>query len=113
MSSFIKWLLQWPLPIVKPHQVKNVLSHYYVGDNKSILYRTLISPACDAAVNRFPKWLAPNTVTAIGMFVNIIPSILLPLWYGWDLDGYISPAFCLLIGVCYVFYMFMDNCDGK
>ena len=58
-------------------------------------------------------WLAPNVVTLSGFLVNLIPSILIIVLYGWDLSGPLDNWFCFLLGSCYGFYMWMDNCDGK
>jgi ethanolaminephosphotransferase len=34
-------------------------------------------------------------------------------WWGYELEGPISGAMCLIIGISYQGYIILDNCDGK
>lgn len=101
------------LPLISEEKFQLVKTHYYVGDNKSILYNYVLNHMCNWIVDKFPLWLAPNLITFIGFLVNLIPSVLVIAIYGYDLFGNLDAWFCYVIGVTYTFYIIMDNCDGK
>jgi phosphatidylglycerophosphate synthase len=55
----------------------------------------------------------PNLITLAGFLCNVIPTIMLPLLYGSDLEGEMSAWFLTMCGIAFFVYMICDNCDGK
>jgi ethanolaminephosphotransferase len=52
-------------------------------------------------------------ITLIGFLFNLIPHILIPVFYGFDFIGYLPASVSASLGLCYFCYMICDNCDGK
>jgi ethanolaminephosphotransferase len=52
-------------------------------------------------------------ITLIGFLFNLIPHILIPIFFELDFFGYLPPSVCIGLGACYFCYMVCDNCDGK
>ncbi|KYQ93428.1 CDP-alcohol phosphatidyltransferase [Tieghemostelium lacteum] len=94
----------------------------YKGGNtidKSIMYRFVISPACDKLVNYFPRFLAPNLITAIGLFCNFLGLYIIVQYIGVNksTDTPIDDSECRWVhffaGFMIFIYMMLDNIDGK
>lgn len=100
-------------PYIKKEHFERVRNHRPNCTNLSVYYHKVLSPCCDAIVERLPAWLAPNVITVWG-FCWILASLLLTVvLYGNSADGYYSPYLCIFSGIAFFIYNVADNCDGK
>lgn len=60
-----------------------------------------------------PTWLAPNVITLLGFMCTVIPHLIVLIGYSADLYGNIPTWLCLLAAIGQLFYMILDNADGK
>lgn len=100
------------LDLVDDSVKQKLLDYKYKGQDDSILYKKLISPLCQYIVDKhLPTTLAPNTITIIGFFVNLLPFFLLVIMDtpGQPASGWLS----VIQGICILIYSICDNCDGK
>ncbi|KAN0018171.1 hypothetical protein ACTFIV_002801 [Dictyostelium citrinum] len=91
--------------------------------DKSIMYQYVISPSCNIIVEYFPKNLAPNLITAIGLFCNFLGLFSVFYFIGFNENvGGNKPTLeddssvrwvYLFAGMMIFIYMMMDNIDGK
>jgi ethanolaminephosphotransferase len=49
----------------------------------------------------------------MALMVNVLPCVYLLLVFGPDYDNEISAMMCYTIGISYMIYIILDNCDGK
>lgn len=65
----------WPEPL-SPAQLKRLEEHKYSASGRS-----LFEPPCQVfwnwLVQQTPTWIAPNTLTIVGLLVNIISTVVL------------------------------------
>lgn len=93
------------------------LPHFqYHGEDHSLLYKYVLSPLATFCVYRLtPEWLAPNSITLIGLVFMIVAY--LAMWfYVPSLEIPIEEPprwiYCLN-GVAILLYQTLDNMDGK
>lgn len=85
----------------------------YSGQDKSLLYKYLLSPWADFCVQKFtPLWMAPNTITTIG-FVGQLVATSVAVYYSRDAVTPPPTWSYLLSALCMFAYSTMDNMDGK
>mmetsp|Transcript_6127 Transcript_6127/g.10407 ORF Transcript_6127/g.10407 Transcript_6127/m.10407 type:complete len:114 (-) Transcript_6127:1056-1397(-) len=113
MSSIVSWLLGGNRPFVKKGKETLVLNHKYVGNNDSIFYHYVLNSLCTAIVERIPTNIAPNLITLMALMVNVLPCLHLYVVYGPKYEGEISAEMSYVIGISYMIYIVLDNCDGK
>lgn len=88
----------------------------YKGEDRSLLYAHVLSPLAQFCVDRFvPRWMAPNSITLIGLFFMI--SSYSVMWY-FSPDLIPQPDapprwVYLLNAACILLYQTLDNIDGK
>lgn len=65
----------WPEPL-SPAQLKRLEEHKYSASGRS-----LFEPPCQIywnwLVQQIPTWIAPNTLTIVGLLVNILTTVVL------------------------------------
>lgn len=65
----------WPEPL-SPAQLKRLEEHKYSASGRS-----LFEPPCQIywnwLIQQIPTWIAPNTLTIVGLVVNIISTLVL------------------------------------
>ena len=90
-----------------------LLAYKYSGQDDSILYKHVISPLCQWIVEKkTPTWLAPNTITVVGMLINLFPHLLIFL----TVEDEKTPPHRVLMfmqGAGMILYSIADNMDGK
>ena len=94
-------------------QKLSIASYKYSGTDSSLLYKHVLSPLAQNCVDMFvPSWVAPNVITALGLFFSVA-SCLITLAFDPTLEGkaprwvYFSTAASILL------YQTLDNMDGK
>ena len=87
----------------------------YQGEDLSLLYKYVLSPLATFCVYRLtPVWLAPNSITLIGLIFMVIAYSV--MWYYAPLVEYAEelPRWIFLLnGVAILVYQTLDNMDGK
>lgn len=67
--------LLWPEPL-SPAQLKRLEEHKYSASGRS-----LFEPPCQIfwnwLIQQTPTWIAPNTLTIVGLLVNVISTVVL------------------------------------
>jgi len=96
---------------VTEKNLKALDKYKYVGNDRSIL-APYFQYWWRFAVNYLPEWLAPNTVTLIGLFF-MIASYFVNVYYCPNVKG-IAPAWTYLFhAFCVFMYQTLDALDGK
>lgn len=98
---------------IEDQYINNLKNYKFRGGDNSIYYHYVISPVCNVMVNYFPKWLAPNTISSSGFFINLINLILTTYYGGWKGCDYYPPWVCYTTSFLYSFYIYLDAADGK
>lgn len=65
-------------------QLEAMKNHQYKGSNSSMLYQHVLRPFAVFWVELTPRWIAPNTITLVGL---LFPSI------SFVVMGYMNPTF--------------------
>eukprot|EP01006_Ploeotia_vitrea_P038287 TRINITY_DN66224_c8_g3_i2.p1 TRINITY_DN66224_c8_g3~~TRINITY_DN66224_c8_g3_i2.p1 ORF type:complete len:462 (+),score=36.17 TRINITY_DN66224_c8_g3_i2:82-1386(+) len=91
---------------------ENLKKYKYAGEDRSYIYRYLLTPMNNWLVTFFPPWLAPNTVTVTG-FLNVILAHIVIWYYCPNLSGEPPTWAIILCAVTLFIYQTLDNLDGK
>eukprot|EP00977_Amphora_coffeiformis_P002175 scaffold425_cov175-Amphora_coffeaeformis.AAC.34 len=88
----------------------------YQGEDRSLLYKYVLSPLATFCVNQLtPVWLAPNSITLIGLMFMI--ASYLAMWFyvpSLEMPSEEPPRWIYLLnGVAILVYQTLDNMDGK
>lgn len=89
------------------------LLHYkYKGGDSSPIYAHVLSPLAQFFVDYTPTWIAPNTITLVGLLLPLTMSLLCVIFNPMlTPDG---PSWLALFsGLALFIYQTMDNMDGK
>lgn len=71
------------IPVDHEEKLRN---HKYTGEDHSILYNNFFSPIAGYCVEKWtPEWLAPNTITLMGLFNILIPYLCIWYYTVWDM----------------------------
>ncbi|KAF2075427.1 hypothetical protein CYY_003256 [Polysphondylium violaceum] len=82
--------------------------------DNSLMYNYVISPTCNVLVEYIPKCIAPNLITAIGLFCQLLGLGLACYYLGFENTKDDSHRWVHLFSGAMVFiYMMLDNIDGK
>lgn len=88
-------------------------NYKYRGGDRSITYSLVLSPLAEKSLALVPRWVAPNTLTSIGMVCSA-SAYLLIYWYCYDFTCREAPAWVTpLAGLGFFLYQTLDNMDGK
>lgn len=96
----------------REERLKNLRDYKYVGVDKSFISNHIMNRVWDFFVALFPRWLAPNVITLLGLAV-ILSAWLVNVFYDCECSGkapsfvYFNNALCLFL------YMMFDATDGK
>ncbi|KAG7561980.1 hypothetical protein FFLO_02620 [Filobasidium floriforme] len=94
-------------------QLEGLNLYKYSGVDKSLLSKTILTPYWNHLVTYFPKTIAPNTITSIGLgFVAVNIATLLffdPKYEGKELPSWVYLSW----GIGLFLYQSMDAIDGK
>ena len=94
-------------------QLQGLKLYKYSGVDKSILSKTVLTPYWNNLVKLFPKYIAPNTITLMGLtmiFINVATL----LWHDPQYEGYALPSWVYWsFSIGLFIYQSMDAIDGK
>ncbi|KAJ9125085.1 hypothetical protein QFC22_000038 [Naganishia vaughanmartiniae] len=94
-------------------QLAGLKLYKYSGVDKSILSKTILTPYWNNLVKLFPRYIAPNTITLMGLtmiFINIVTL----LWFDPKYDGHALPSWVYWsFSIGLFIYQSMDAIDGK
>jgi ethanolaminephosphotransferase len=92
-------------------------AYKYVGSDNSLIYKHILTPMNVFLIGFFPRWLAPNAITLIGLacclLAHGITIFYNPAWYGSG-QNTIMPTWAYIAVAFLVFaYQTLDNLDGR
>ncbi|KAI5454806.1 hypothetical protein NCC49_003689 [Naganishia albida] len=94
-------------------QLQGLKLYKYSGVDKSVLSKTILTPYWNNLVKLFPRYIAPNTITLMGLtmiFINIATL----LWFDPTYEGHALPSWVYWSFSAGLFiYQSMDAIDGK
>lgn len=92
---------------------ENLKKYRYHGVDKSLLYKYALSDWAQWCVDKFiPLNMAPNTITLIGLVLQVIACAALFAYCPTMKED--APRWaCALAGLCLFAYSTLDNMDGK
>jgi phosphatidylglycerophosphate synthase len=97
---------------LSPAQLKALNEHKYSVAGQS-LFEPYFQIFWTKAINYVPLWMAPNFMTILGLFFNIVSTLIL-VYYSPDGKQYDIPAWALIFtGVSLFLYQTLDALDGK
>ncbi|CAH1390052.1 unnamed protein product [Nezara viridula] len=97
--------------ILTPGQLKRLAEHKYSSESISILDR-ILQPWWNWLVGQVPIWVAPNLITMVGLFINIITTLIL-VWYSPDAQTEAPRWTYVLCALGLFAYQSLDAIDGK
>ncbi|XP_074033133.1 choline/ethanolaminephosphotransferase 1 bbc isoform X2 [Leptinotarsa decemlineata] len=92
-------------------QLKKLGEHQYLCQSVSILDKFL-QPYWSWLVLKVPIWLAPNSITILGLFINIVTALIL-VWFAPDAKTEPPRWACGLCALGLFIYQSLDAIDGK
>ncbi|KAK1906178.1 Cholinephosphotransferase 1 [Dissostichus eleginoides] len=100
----------WPEPL-SPAQLKRLEEHKYSASGRS-----LFEPPCQVywnwLVEQTPIWIAPNTLTIVGLMINILTTVVLVYYCPTATEE--APAWAFIMSALGLFiYQSLDAIDGK
>ena len=84
----------------------------YAGEDRSWLYRYVLTPMNKFLVEFIPRSVAPNTITITGLSCTAL-SHLLTLYHSPSFSTPLPPWLCYLAGFILFAYQTIDNLDGR
>eukprot|EP00871_Galdieria_phlegrea_P004394 jgi/Galph1/4956/GphlegSOOS_G3637.1 len=99
-------------PFFSEKQLAVLREYRNFGEDRSILYRWILSKFYDSIVHLLPLWMAPNLVTFIGLLCAVTSHGIV-LYFCPELDDDASRVVYLLAFVGLFIYMVLDNLDGR
>uniref|UniRef100_A0A3B3CCJ8 Cholinephosphotransferase 1 n=1 Tax=Oryzias melastigma TaxID=30732 RepID=A0A3B3CCJ8_ORYME len=100
----------WLDPL-SPAQLKRLEEHKYSASGRS-----LFEPPCQIfwnwLVQQIPTWIAPNTLTIVGLLVNVVSTVILVCYCPTATEE--APAWAFILSALGLFiYQSLDAIDGK
>lgn len=101
---------------LNPQAARELPRYQYQGEDRSLLYRYVLSPLASFCVYRLtPKSMAPNTITLFGIVLMLLSYIF--MWYYVPnlIPGRVEPPRWIFLfnGIATFIYQTLDNMDGK
>ena len=93
--------------------LENIKNFKYAGTDNSLFYSKILSPCLNKLINYFPQSLAPNLITLMSFFFNILSFYITLMDGGLDYYSILSRGTCLFQAVAHILYYVLDNLDGK
>ncbi|RHY45391.1 hypothetical protein DYB34_012065 [Aphanomyces astaci] len=97
---------------VSPEGSKNLKLYTYKGIDHSLIYKHVLTPMNNYLMQFVPLWLAPNTITLLGLIAVIVSHIIVAS-YSPNFEGEAPAWVYLFSAVALFFYQTLDNLDGK
>lgn len=99
------------MEVLTQEQLRRLESHKYSSSGTS-LTEPVMQIFWRWLVELFPKWIAPNTITIVGLLINIATSLLLMLYCPTAVET--APSWAYIINAIGLFvYQALDAIDGK
>lgn len=99
------------MEVLTQEQLRRLESHKYSSSGSS-LTEPVMQIFWRWLVELFPKWIAPNTITIVGLLINIATSLLLMLYCPTAVES--APSWAYIINAVGLFvYQALDAIDGK
>jgi ethanolaminephosphotransferase len=99
-----------------PQAAKELPHYQYNGEDRSLIYRFILAPLALFCVNHLtPRWLAPNTITLVGL-VFMALAYLLMWYYSPQFDSSVDdiPRWIFFYNaIAMLVYQTLDNMDGR
>ncbi|KAI7901262.1 CDP-alcohol phosphatidyltransferase-domain-containing protein [Cokeromyces recurvatus] len=93
-------------------RLENLRFYKYASIDKSYLSKYVLRHYWDFAITLFPKWIAPNLITLIGLLFMVINVIIICIWsphLSEDAPNWICFSFAIGLWL----YSTFDNVDGR
>lgn len=93
-------------------QIENLRLYKYSAVDKSYITKYVLRPYWDFAIKLFPRWIAPNLITLIGLFFMIFNVLVICIWnsdLGVEGPRWINFSFAAGLWL----YSTFDNVDGR
>ena len=104
-----------PYFFLTPEAARALHYYEYKGEDRSLLYRYILSPLAQYFVDNYtPKWLAPNVITLTGLLLMLFAYLL--LWYHdplFESPDTVPRWIFLYNAAALLVYQTLDNMDGK
>jgi ethanolaminephosphotransferase len=90
----------------------NLITYQYSGEDKSLIFKHVLTPMNKVLVEFFPTWLAPNTITVSGL-LSVMISHMVMWYYTPSLEGHAPTWVYIFNGFMLWVYQTLDNLDGR
>ena len=87
------------MAVLSDKQLKRLSEHKYKRDGGYTLLEPQLQPFWNWVVEKCPTWLAPNTITFVGLMVNVFTSLII-IFYIPDNKEHVSSS-------NYLYYMYV------
>ncbi|KAI8878182.1 Choline/ethanolaminephosphotransferase [Backusella circina FSU 941] len=97
---------------LREEKIENLRAYKYAATDKSFISRYILKHYWDFAIKLFPRWIAPNLITLIGLFFMIANVIIIGIWLpdlGTEGPSWIYFSFAAGLWL----YSTFDNVDGR
>jgi len=99
------------MEVLSPTQLKGLEKHKYSSSGTSLV-EPIFQVYWRWLVELVPRWVAPNTITIVGLIINIVTSLLLMVYCPSATE--VSPRWVYLLNAIGLFvYQSLDAIDGK
>jgi len=98
--------------------IRNIREHRYTGEDRSLLYKYVLSPLAAYLTEMTPRALHPNAITLLGVaatavgFAAVMATTIF-VRLPWSASSAFPAWLHLLLGLCFFAYQTLDNMDGK
>jgi len=90
----------------------NMLKYKYAGEDKSYLYRFVLTPMNARIIEFVPMWAAPNLMSLVGLAV-MVSAYALTFLYSPGFDQPLPPWLYVYTAISLFAYQTIDNLDGR
>ncbi|XP_014674864.1 PREDICTED: cholinephosphotransferase 1-like [Priapulus caudatus] len=111
MVDIFKYWSERMTGFLSPTQLKRLKEHKYKCENTSVL-DPYMQVFWNSSIEHIPRWMAPNTLTILGLAINIFTSLLL-IFYSPDARSEAPSWVYVLCAIGLFVYQTLDALDGK
>lgn len=91
-----------------------IKQYKYKGADLSLIYIYILQPLNTFLLNYvIPLWLAPNTMSLIGLSITTLSAIVTSYYNPLFNDTTYSALMSLYVCISFFIYQTIDNCDGR
>jgi len=110
--GFLRFLRPGGAGYLTPKMMLNLLRYKYDGEDKSYLYRFVLTPMNIFLIRFVPLWAAPNFITLVGLAI-MVSAYLLSYVHSPDFTAPLPPWMYVYAAVSLFAYQTIDNLDGR